>query len=99
MPWADLSARSRLGIPSRCTRPPRPATPFEAADPPRTVSARRKDGHMTDGDVQTRSKRGQWVNRVVGEEDLSQSFSSREEAVEAGRTLAEELGTTHTVME
>ena len=40
---------------------------------------------MTDGDVETRSKRGQWVNRVVGEEDLSQSYSSREEAIEAGR--------------
>lgn len=54
---------------------------------------------MTDGDVETRSKRGQWVNRVVGEEDLSQSYSSREEAIEAGRVLAEELGTTHSVIE
>jgi hypothetical protein len=54
---------------------------------------------MSDGDVETRSKRGQWVNRVIGEEDLSQSYSSREEAIEAGRELADELGTSHTVIE
>lgn len=54
---------------------------------------------MADGDVETRSKRGQWVNRVVGEEDLSQSFSSREEAIEAGRRLADELGTRHSVID
>ncbi|MGC5222541.1 DUF2188 domain-containing protein [Micromonospora sp. DT81.3] len=54
---------------------------------------------MADGDVETRSKRGQWVNRVIGEEDLSQSFSSREEAVEAGQRLADELGTRHSVLD
>jgi inorganic pyrophosphatase len=54
---------------------------------------------MAEGDVETRSKRGQWVNRVIGEADLSQSFSSRDEAIDAGRTLADELGTAHTVID
>ena len=47
---------------------------------------------MDDGDVITMSKRGQWVNRVVGGEELSQSFRSREEAADAGRELALQLG-------
>jgi hypothetical protein len=54
---------------------------------------------MADGDVETLDKNGQWVNRVVGEPELSESFSSRDEAVAAGRTLAEELGTRHSVQE
>lgn len=54
---------------------------------------------MNDGDVITMSKRGQWVNRVVGGEELSESFRSREEAVEAGRSLALQLGSTHVVVE
>ncbi|WP_430644839.1 DUF2188 domain-containing protein [Agromyces sp. GXS1127] len=54
---------------------------------------------MADGDVETRSKRGQWVNRVIGEPELSKSFRSREEAVTAGRQLAEVLGTQHTVID
>jgi hypothetical protein len=54
---------------------------------------------MADGDVETLDKGGQWVNRVVGEPELSESFSSRDEAVDAGRALANELGTKHTVKE
>ncbi|MBT2498397.1 DUF2188 domain-containing protein [Agromyces sp. ISL-38] len=54
---------------------------------------------MNDGDVVTMSKRGQWVNRVIGGEELSESFRSREEAVEAGRSLALQLGSKHVVLE
>jgi hypothetical protein len=52
---------------------------------------------MADGDVRTRDKRGQWVNEVEGEPERSWSFSSKEEAIEAGAALAEELNSTHTV--
>ena len=52
-----------------------------------------------DGDVITMSKRGQWVNRVVGSDELSQSFRSREEAEDAGRSLAAQLGSNHFVMD
>ncbi|WP_350346890.1 DUF2188 domain-containing protein [Agromyces sp. G08B096] len=52
-----------------------------------------------DGDVITMSKRGQWVNRVVGGEELSESFASREEAVDAGRSLAATLGSAHVVVD
>ena len=54
---------------------------------------------MDDGDVITISKRGQWVNRVVGGEELSQSFRSREEAEDAGRSLAAQFGSRHIVVE
>lgn len=54
---------------------------------------------MADGDVTTRSKQGQWANHVDGRPELSQSFSSREEAVVAGARLAAERGTRHTVIE
>ncbi|WP_210481489.1 DUF2188 domain-containing protein [Naasia sp. SYSU D00948] len=52
---------------------------------------------MADGDVETINKRGQWVNSVEGDSARSSSFSSRDEAIEAGRALAEELGSRHTV--
>jgi len=54
---------------------------------------------MDDGDVITMSKRGQWVNRVVGGEELSERFRSREEAEDAGRSLAAQLGSRHIVLE
>jgi len=54
---------------------------------------------LNDGDVETLSKRGQWVNRVIGGEELSESFTTRDEAVHAGRTLATELGSRHVVRE
>ncbi|MFC5789268.1 DUF2188 domain-containing protein [Agromyces tardus] len=54
---------------------------------------------MHDGDVETLSKRGQWVNRVIGGEELSQSFRSREEAIDAGRELAAVLGSEHFIVE
>ncbi|GAA4065814.1 DUF2188 domain-containing protein [Agromyces indicus] len=54
---------------------------------------------MTDGDVETRSKRGQWVNRVIGDPERSRSFRSKEEAIDAGRELSARLGTQHRVIE
>ena len=54
---------------------------------------------MADGDVETIDKRGQWVNRVVGDAELSASYSSKTEAVEAGQALADQLGTRHIVVE
>ena len=54
---------------------------------------------MADGDVETVSKRGQWVNRVAGEPELSQSFRTKEEAIDAGREMAATLGTNHRVVE
>ena len=54
---------------------------------------------MSDGDVETVSKRGQWVNRVVGEPERSQSFRSKQEAVDAGRELATTRGTRHRVID
>ena len=52
---------------------------------------------MTTGDVVTRSNRGQWENSVQGRPELSQSFGSRDEAIEAGNRLAKELGVEHIV--
>ena len=52
---------------------------------------------LRDGDIETVDNRGQWVNRVIGKPELSESFSSRDEAVEAGRALAEQLGAKHVV--
>ena len=54
---------------------------------------------MANGDVTTVSKRGQWVNEVEGDRSRSWSFSSKEEAVEAGRALAGELGSQHVVLD
>ncbi len=54
---------------------------------------------MGDKDVETRSNRGQWENVVEGSPELSQSYASRDEAVDAGRELAAKLGTKHTVRE
>lgn len=47
--------------------------------------------------VVTRSNRGQWENQVAGHPELSQSFTSREEAVDAGRSVADRLGVHHVV--
>jgi hypothetical protein len=54
---------------------------------------------MTDSPhtVVTRSNRGQWENRVEGRPELSRSYASREEAIDAGRTTADELGVEHIV--
>ncbi|MBM7503375.1 DUF2188 domain-containing protein [Agromyces aurantiacus] len=54
---------------------------------------------MADGDVETVSKRGQWVNRVIGEPERSQSYRTKQEAIDAGRELAATLGTRHVVLE
>jgi hypothetical protein len=48
-------------------------------------------------DVVTRSNRGQWETVVAGRPELDRSFSSREEAVDQGRALADELGMAHRV--
>ncbi|WP_307209902.1 DUF2188 domain-containing protein [Microbacterium testaceum] len=52
---------------------------------------------MSENDVTTRSNRGQWENSVEGRPELSASFSSREEAVDQGRAVADELGSRHLV--
>lgn len=52
---------------------------------------------MAQDEVHTRSNRGQWENYVEGRPELSASFSSKEEAIDQGRALADELGTHHTV--
>lgn len=49
--------------------------------------------------VVTRSNRGQWENHVEGHPELSQSFASKEEAVDAGRLVADDLGVHHVVEE
>ncbi|MCX7520708.1 DUF2188 domain-containing protein [Microbacterium sp. STN6] len=54
---------------------------------------------MATGDVETFDNQGQWVNRVVGEPERSRSFSSKEEAIQDGQALADELGTRHVVIE
>lgn len=55
--------------------------------------------HDRPGDVVTISKRGQWVNRVEGDEELSQGYATKEEAIEAGRRLAEASGTRHRIVD
>lgn len=52
---------------------------------------------MARGDVETISKNGQWVNRVEGEEEFSQGYASKEEAIEEGARLAAETGAQHMV--
>jgi hypothetical protein len=52
---------------------------------------------MAHGDVTTRDNRGQWENSVEGEPERSASYSSREEALDAGSAIAAELGSTHLV--
>ncbi|WP_160150830.1 DUF2188 domain-containing protein [Microbacterium timonense] len=47
--------------------------------------------------VVTRSNRGQWENQVPGHPELSESFTSKEEAVDAGREVADRLGLHHVV--
>ncbi len=54
---------------------------------------------MSQNDVTTRSNRGQWENVVEGRPDLSASFSSREEAIDQGRAVADDLGSRHVVEE
>ncbi|KQM40705.1 hypothetical protein ASE56_07915 [Microbacterium sp. Leaf203] len=52
---------------------------------------------MSQNDVTTRSNRGQWENTVEGRPELSASFSGREEAIDQGRAVADELGSQHIV--
>lgn len=54
---------------------------------------------MAQEEVHTRSNRGQWENYVEGRPELSASFSSKEEAIDQGRALADELGTHHSVVD
>lgn len=54
---------------------------------------------MPDPTVVTRSNRGQWEIVVEGHPELSESFSSRDEAVDQGRAVADRLGWHHTVEE
>lgn len=50
-----------------------------------------------DGDVETLPHRGHWITRVIGQDGMSHIFSSRDEAVDAGRDLAEQFGTKHLI--
>jgi len=54
---------------------------------------------MTDttDSVVTHSNRGQWEVVVKGRPDLSRSYSSRDEAIDEGRTIADQLGWRHVV--
>lgn len=52
---------------------------------------------MAHYDVTSRAKHGQWVNEVEGEPELSRSFRSRAEAVQAGREFAAGHGSRHEV--
>lgn len=55
-------------------------------------------GYMNESaPVVTRSNRGQWENHVPGHPELSESFTSKEEAVDAGRDVADRLGLHHVV--
>jgi hypothetical protein len=54
---------------------------------------------MADGDIETFDNRGQWVNRVAGDPARYRIFSSKQEAIDAGRALSEQLGSTHTVID
>lgn len=47
----------------------------------------------------TRPNRGQWENVVPDQPERSQSFGTREEAVEQGRAVAAELGLEHVVQD
>lgn len=58
-----------------------------------------KEITVTDEAVVTRPNRGQWENVVPGHPELSESFGSREEAVDIGRAVADELGLHHQVMD
>jgi len=52
-----------------------------------------------DSPVITRSNRGQWENSVAGRPELSASYTSREEAIDQGRSIADDLGVAHVVDE
>jgi hypothetical protein len=54
---------------------------------------------MSDDAVITRPNRGQWENIVPGRPELSESFGSRDEAVDLGRAVADELGLRHEVVD
>lgn len=56
------------------------------------------DDQEANAKVITRSNRGQWENHVEGHPELSRSFSSREEAVDAGARLAAARGFTHEIV-
>lgn len=47
--------------------------------------------------VVTRPNRGQWENAVPGHPERSQSFGTKQEAVDLGRAVADELGLPHVV--
>lgn len=49
------------------------------------------------GAVITRPNRGQWENVVPDHPERSQSFATKEEAVDLGRAVADELGLEHVV--
>ncbi len=54
---------------------------------------------MTRNDVTTKSKNGQWVNEIEGSPELSRSYRSRDEAVQAGREYAAGHDSRHVIEE
>ena len=50
-------------------------------------------------EVVTRSNRGQWETVVEGRPELSRSFTSKAEAVDLGRAIADEYGLHHVVFD
>jgi hypothetical protein len=51
----------------------------------------------TTNTVVTRPNRGQWEVAVEGHPEFSQSYSSREEAIDGGRSIADRIGFQHIV--
>jgi hypothetical protein len=52
---------------------------------------------MANGEVETYYEDGEWKNAVVPGEDIGGPYSTRDEAVAAGREAAQELGVEHVV--
>jgi Uncharacterized protein conserved in bacteria (DUF2188) len=52
---------------------------------------------MPQGDVVTFHEQGSWKNRVEGEGGSEQSYSSRDEAIVAGRALAMQREVEHII--
>jgi hypothetical protein len=52
---------------------------------------------MTSGEVETYFENGEWKNASVPGEDLGGPYSTRDEAVAAGREIAHERGVGHVV--
>jgi Uncharacterized protein conserved in bacteria (DUF2188) len=52
---------------------------------------------MTKGDVETYHEDGRWANRVEGESRSTSTHDTKEEAIAAGRSLAEDRKVEHII--